>query len=99
MTNDFWAEDLPTFSFTSLNPSLEPDPGKGRHNFEKQKAVKQQTTDVLPCPSMLPLLLAPAGVPATPTSSSALSSGASVSFTRRSDLRAGEEEGGRCGCL
>lgn len=54
MTNDFWAEDLPTFSFTSLNPSLEPDPGKGRHNFEKQKAVKQQTTDVLPCPSMLP---------------------------------------------
>lgn len=79
MTNDFWAEDLPTSSFTSLNPSLDPDPGRGRHNFEKQKAVSGKPQ--MSCPSALPLLLAPAGVHATPRSSSAPSSEASVSFT------------------
>lgn len=29
----------PTFSFISFNPNLDPDPGRGCHNFEKQKAV------------------------------------------------------------
>lgn len=76
MTNDFWAEGLPTFSFTSLNPSLDPDPGKAVIIVKSRK--QQQTTDVLPFRAAP--LLAPAGVRAAPTSSSAQSSEGSVSF-------------------
>ena len=54
----------PTFSFISFNPNLDPDPGRGCHNFEKQKAVNNQPTRSVdtrshhlfprgPCPLML----------------------------------------------
>lgn len=40
MINYIWAENLPTFSFISLNPHLDPEPAGGCHCFAMERAVR-----------------------------------------------------------